>query len=284
MKSLTAVLAGILLLLAFPFVTWALQSRLSAVVALVYRGQAIENFLKRPAVSYVETYFLFEPDLADDVIFGVDQELIDGIGSPIYTKGGDWMAFVGLQRSGIVWIAEGTDATMRGAPSKERKWKIQKLNRELVPNTWYRLRCYADFRTRQYVSIELDGANLQERINLSGLRLDYPNYMPFDKRAMSYYVYAMRGRTMMKNRGVPRVYFDDVVGGIIEAGRERRVFVHDFESQTAISEQPAPGPVIDLNKYEQGRFYFERKESRFCVERVRFARSGRNAGVADADL
>jgi hypothetical protein len=35
---------------------------------------------------------LIKPDFASDVIFGVDQEFIDGIKSPLYVKGGDWMS------------------------------------------------------------------------------------------------------------------------------------------------------------------------------------------------
>jgi hypothetical protein len=38
---------------------------------------------------------------------------------------------VGLQRNGTIWVAEGTDDTMSGKPSKERKWKILSLGQSL---------------------------------------------------------------------------------------------------------------------------------------------------------
>jgi len=274
----------VLLLISFPVISWATESRLSAAVALIFRGTAVEAYLRRPSVSFVETCVRFEKGLADDVIFGVDQELIEGVEKPVYLKGGDWMAFVGLQRTGAVWVAEGTDVTMKGTPSKDRKWKIFKLSRALQPDTWYRLRCYADFGKRQFVKLQVEGPGISESLDLSGLKLDYPNYMPFDKAAMSYYVFAMRGRSMLKTRGVPRVYFDDVKGGIVDGGRETPIFACDFEKDRTVPSQPVTSPTIKLTGYEQGRFYLERQESRFTVEKVNFAKSGNCVGAADADL
>ena len=69
---------------------FAFQSRLSCAVAVVWQGLQIESFLRKPGVSYVETQFLIKPDFASDVIFGVDQEFIEGIKSPLYVKGGDY--------------------------------------------------------------------------------------------------------------------------------------------------------------------------------------------------
>ena len=262
----------------------ASDSRLSCAVALIFKGEPMESFLKKPGISYVQTYFRFGNELADDVIFGVDQEFIEGLNRPKYIKGGDWMAFIGLQRSGAIWIATGTDETMKGAPSKERSWKIQELGQRLQANTWYRLRCTADFATRHYVSVDIDGPGLSKHIDLSHYKLDYPNYMPFDDRAMSYYVHAMRGRSMMKEKGVPIVYFDDLEGGIIADGKETRVYFEDFEKQMEIGAQPVTSPTIKLSGYDQGRLYLERSQARFKIEKVDFARSKSHIGAADASL
>ncbi|MDX1990726.1 MAG: hypothetical protein SFV17_28800, partial [Candidatus Obscuribacter sp.] len=94
---LLLLLSGCALLITFAL-AYAGQARLSGVVALIYKGAAVEDFLKRPTVSFVETYFRFMPDLPEDVIFGIDQEFIEGVQEPKFIKGGDWMSFVGLQR------------------------------------------------------------------------------------------------------------------------------------------------------------------------------------------
>lgn len=86
---------------------------------------------------------------------------------------------------------------------------------------------------------------------MTGVKLDYPNFMPFDGRAMSYYTYAMRSRTMIKvgESGETLVYFDDVKGGVVVDGVERLVFTNDFESQSTVDGQPVTSPVIPLSKY-----------------------------------
>lgn len=276
---------GICLVLAIGFAL-AFQSRLSCAVALIYKGEVIQRFLQKPGISFVETQFMIRPDFPSDVIFGVDQEFIEGIKTPRYVKGGDWMSFIGLQRNGSVWIAEGTAETMRGIPSKDRKWKILSLGEEIKPDVWYRIRCYCDFGTRSYSRLEVQGPGLLKKFDLSGVTLDYPNFMPFDGRAMSYYTYAMRSRTMMKagESGEPLVYFDDVKGGVVLDGLEQPVFFNDFESQSTIDPQPVTAPVILLSKYQQGHFYKERNEAKFRIVEFPNAHSGRHVGVADAGL
>lgn len=138
----------------------ASQSRLSCAVALIFKGELIQRFLQKPGISYVETQFMIRPDFPSDVIFGVDQEFIEGTKSPLYVKGGDWMSLVGLQRNGSIWIALGADETMQGIPSKERKWKILSLGEAIRPDVWYRIRCYSDFGSRSYNRLEVQGPGL----------------------------------------------------------------------------------------------------------------------------
>lgn len=265
---------------------FAFQSRLSCAVAVVWQGLQIESFLRQPGVSYVETQFLIKPDFASDVIFGVDQEFIEGTKSPLYVKGGDWMSLVGLQRNGTIWVAEGTNDTMSGKPSKERKWKILSLGQSFKSDIWYRMRCYADFGSRTYQRLEISGPGLHKSFDLRGTMVDYPNYMPFDNRAMSYYTFAMRSRAMMKpgESGEACVYFDDMKGGVVAGGVELDVLAHDFESQVTVDAQPLTLPTILLAKYQQGHLYKERDEAKYQILQEPWAHSGRHVGVADAGL
>lgn len=265
------------------------DSRLSCAVALVYEGEPISRFFAQPGGSFVQAYVRFDSELPDDVIFGIDQEFLDGVARPFHLKGGDWMAFIGVQRSGAVWVARGTDATMNGNPSKERTWKIFDLGQPLKPNTWYRLRTEADFGTRRFRKFTVEGPDLVKSLDLSDLTLDYPNYMPFSDRAMSFYVCAMRGRSLINPnssfRGKPVVYFDDVSGGpIAQDGRNTVAFENGFEDSYEIGKQPVTLPVIDLKRYVQGRWYLERDEALFNRKKMPFARSGQAVGAADASI
>lgn len=265
------------------------DSRLSCAVALMYEGEPIFQFLTQPGLSFVQAYVRFDSDLPDDVIFGIDQEFLDGVANPFHLEGGDWMSFIGVQRNGAVWVARGTDATMKGEPSKERTWQIFDLGQSLIPNTWYRLRIEADFATRHFRRFTVEGPGLARNLDLSELKLDYPNYMPFSDRAMSFYVCAMRGRSLINPdspfHGKPVVYFDDVSGGPIAAdGRDTVAFENGFEDSYEIGKQPVTSPPIDLTRYVQGRWYWERDEALFNRKQTPFARSGQAVGVADASI
>lgn len=265
------------------------ESRLSCSVALVWKGPEIESFLKTPGLSFIQAYARFDQNLPDDVIFGIDQEFLDGVSQPLYLQGGDWMALVGLQRTGAIWVATGTDATMAGKPSKERTWKILDLGQKLKADTWYRLRIEADFASRQYRKFTIEGAGLTRSFDLAGLKLDYPNHMPFSGRAMTFYSFAMRGRGLMKPgaepNGPPIVYFDDVTAGPVSSdGSDTELFQSSFEEQAPIGKQPVTVPVIQLGKYEQGRWYLERDEALFNARAVPFAHTGQHVGVADARI
>jgi hypothetical protein len=126
-SKLLLLIVSIFLLFAWPSRLWALQSRLSMAVAEVSTGPEVLFFLQKPGAGYVQTFVPFGPDMPDDVIMTLDQEFIDGVRSPFYASGGDWMALLGVQRSSLLWIAAGTDATMHGTPSTARNWQIISL-------------------------------------------------------------------------------------------------------------------------------------------------------------
>lgn len=261
------------------------ESRLSGAVAFAPESQTLRVFTHDPGLGYVRAHLRFGPELRDDVIMFVDQELLEGVAAPRWISGGDWMAFVGVQRSGVVWVGGGSIATEGGEPSASRDWKLYQLGQRLSPNTWYRLEVTADFAARRFVGFHIEGGDLDRMLDLSSVRLDYPNYMPFDRSAMIYIVGAMRGRGMMREPGEPLVYFDDVEGGALNPdGSRTRLFFSDFESQDAVTEQPLSGPPIRLDRYRSDTWYLERAASIFSIENKPFARSGRHVGVADAGL
>jgi hypothetical protein len=264
---------------------WAQQSRLSGAVALVRQSAGAQAFLAKPGVGYIQAYFRFGTDMPDDVIIAIDEEMQEGVTQPLHYAGADWMALVGVQRAGGVWVTAGTDATMKGTPSTARNWKIYDLKTRLQSDTWYRMRIEADFGNRHFRSFSIDGGDLSRTIDLSQLTLDYPNYMPFSAASLSYFVVAMRSRDMMHRRGTPLVYFDDVEGGSIAPdGTEQRLFSDGFETQESVTSQPLSAPVINLDVYRDGRWFLERDESRFTIQKVPFAHSGSAVGVADVNL
>ena len=109
--------------------------------------------------------------------------------------------------------------------------------------------------------------------------------IPFSDRAMSYYTFAMRGRSMMKRVGTPLAYFDDVEGGFLDhAGNPHKVFENGFENQDSVEKQPVTLPVIHLEGYKSNWWYLEREEAVFHIEKSKFARTGSKVGVADASL
>lgn len=264
----------------------ARDARLSGAVAFATSPAPLRHFLEKPGPAYVQAYMRFGADMPDDVIIAIDHEFLEGIEQPLFVSGGDWMAFVGVQRGGAVWVAAGTDKqTKDGVPSNDRDWKIFDLKTRLEPDTWYRLRIEADFGKRRFKSFTIDGGGLTRTFDLSAYALDYPNHMPFSARAMTYFVVAMRSRAMMRSTGTPRVYFDDVEGGVQGSdGKWVKVFSDGFEKQATVGRQPLTSPVVELGSYAEGKWYLERDESLIRIERAPFARSGSAVGVADATL
>jgi|ERR1700730_420160 len=272
-----AILAFIIAIIAGAGIVEARDSRFTAAVALVNKGPDIEQFLAAPVSGYVHAFLRFGKDMPDDVLMFIDEEFMDGVSNPLFYPGGDWMAYVGVLRNGAVLVAQGTAGTMAGTPSTFRTFAIFSLGQRLQPDTWYLLRTRANFGTRHYVSFLIEGENLRQEIDLSALTLDYPNYLPFSGRTMTYYVGAARSGGLLG--GTPVAYFDAVQGGSSHV-----FFYNGFEQQTVVGPQPPFNSPIDLNSYVQGQWYKERDEALFTIQQSPFAVSGKSIGVADANL
>jgi hypothetical protein len=284
-SNLLLFIVSILVVMAWSGQSSARQSRLSMAVAEVSSGPNVAPFLQNPGAGYVQAYVRFASDMPDDVIMTLDQEFIDGVISPFHISGGDWMGLVGVQRSGLLWVAAGTSATMHGIPSTARNWQIKSLGTRLQPNVWYLLRTQADFRSLHFKSFTISGPGINKTVDLSSYALDYPNYMPFNSRMMTYYVGAMRSANMATQIGTPVAYFDDVSGGTFwPNGSDHPLFANGFEWQSAVSAQPLTPLPIQVGGYLQGLWYLERAESLFTIQHVPFAHSGSAVGVAKASL
>lgn len=256
----------------------------SAVVAFAYQGQELTTFLANPERAYISGYFYFEPDLADDIVFGLDIEWFEGVDNPVNFEGADWMALAGFQRTGIFWARYGASENQTGTPTISENWEIRDIGQELSPNTWYQMIISADFGLREFVSVRLIGGGLDEVIDLSGIPLDYPNFAPFDKPSLTYYTYALRSQNFSPdNQGGTRVYFDDLELGLQTDTGNQVLFQNGFENQNQIQEIPLSLPVILMENITENLWYFENERAKVDIT-SNIARTGEKSMVCDASL
>lgn len=259
-----------------------LESRLSAAVALVHSDMDVQSFLLQPGVGYVQAWFNFPDTLADDVWFGIDQELIEGVEAPRNFEGADWMGLIAVNRQGQLGTPVGSAASHAGTPDDSDDWLIQDLGLTLQPNTWYRLRGEVDFDTLTFRSAEIEGPGVDVTVDLSGNLLSYPNYIPFDRPFMSYYVFALRAAEFA-GPGSTVVYFDDVEAGIETPTGISVVFSDGFENQSSFVDIPVALPVIPLSGVTEFQWYKEREEAIISQSNAR-QRTGNFSLVCDATL
>lgn len=287
-------------LLAFPSSAHAVPGRLSCVVSFTIDDERASAWLREPGLAFMEAWVLFPPELGDNVLFGLDHEFLESKDDPIHVSGGDWMALVGLNRKGDVWVATGTPETMEGKPSKDRKWEILKLGTALQPNVWYRLECVADFGNRQFVRFTVEGPGVDKTLDLSPYTLDYPNELPFSGRALTHFLWSMYGESLGPATDHTTVYFDDARFGLMTREtdasgkpvlKETPLFSDDFErtpgglpGQPISVEEYVKTQTIALKPYKQHEWYLEREDARARLVEVPFARSGKIALEADATL
>ncbi len=256
----------------------------SATVAFAFNGPELDNFFADPTEASVSGYFYFEDTLADDVIFGLDIEWLEGMNNPVNFEGADWMALAGFNRKGILWFPIGSPENRNGVPTDTDLWEIRDIGTELSPNTWYRLTIRADFRLREFHTVQLTGGGIDFEIDISGFPLEYPNYIPFDEPSLTFYTFAIRSREFSPdNSGETRVYFDDIEGRISTANGEVLIFENGFEGQNTIGQIPVSLPVSPMAEVEEDFWYFENEDAKIRLT-SRFKRSGEQAMECDASL
>jgi len=261
-KKLSIILLMMLLIITSFSGCFFLQpiGRLSGTVLFVHSSPSVQHWLQEPKKSFVQAYFMFPTDFASDIIFGIDQEFIEGVDNPIHFRGADWMALVGLTRSGMLNIPVGTEESLNGTPSDASVWEIIDLDIELQPNTWYLMRETADFLSRRFESFTLTGPNVNITIDLSEFYVDYPNYISIDNRSLTYYVYAIRMSPYVQP-GSTGIYFDDVTAGIETSDGYEVIFSEGFELQSEIPDLPITLPVTPLDDIKELYWYKENEDA-----------------------
>ena len=258
------------------------KGRLSGTVLFIHSSPSVQNWLEEPKKSFVQAYFMFPADFASDIIFGIDQEFIEGVDDPIHFPGADWMALVGLTRTGMLNIPVGTEESLNGTPSDASVWKIIDLDIELQPNTWYLMRETADFQSRRFESFTLTGPNVNITIDLSQYYVDYPNYIPIDNRSLTYYVYAIRMSPYVQP-GSTSIYFDDVTAGIETNEGYEIILFEGFELQKDIPDLPITLPVTPLSDIQELYWYKENEDAMVQIT-GNTVRSGEYSCLCNATL
>lgn len=256
----------------------------SAGVAFSYSGDHQQDFFKNPNRGYVSGYFYFEEDLANDIIFGLDMEWLEGVDDPVNFEGGDWMSLAGFTREGILWFPIGSPENLEGEPTDTEIWESRDLGELLKPETWYKMTITSDFGAREFQSVELQGGGLDTLIDLSGFPLEYPNFVPFDNPSLTFYMFALRSKEFApKNHGGFSVFFDDIKGGIWINGNWEVVFSNGFESQNQILDIPFTLPVSPRAIVQENFWYFENEHAKINITDIN-SRSGTKSMECHADL
>jgi hypothetical protein len=257
-------------------------SRLSASVTFVHQSLPLPAFFVSPGLSSYEARVMFPADLAPDVWFGIDQELLEGNESPIHFAGADWMGFVALKRDGTVGTPVGSAESHAGDPDDGATWTLHSLGVELQPDTWYRIRSVVDFAALEFVSFSVEGGGIDTELDLGGNILSFPNYIPIDGPSMTYYTHSLRTRDSMQP-GSTTVLFDDVRASVWYGGAWAEVYRGGFEDQVAYDDVPFTYPALELARVGQGTWYKERAEAIVYTDILR-PLAGRHALACDATL
>ncbi|MBI4245283.1 MAG: hypothetical protein HY606_14430 [Planctomycetes bacterium] len=261
-----------------------LDSINSATVAFVYSNDKLQSFFQNPTRAYISGYFYFEDDLAADIIFGLDLEWMEGIDKPVHFSGADWMCLAGISRYGVLSFPTGSPEDVKGKSTSPEKWATKDLKINLQPKKWYKMRIEADFSKLEFISFSVQGNGINITENISGNRLTYPNYVPFDRPSLSFYTFALRSKEFSPmNDGNAKIYFDDIEGGIYNGSDYDIIFSNGFEDQTKISIVPVSLPVSPIQDISEKLWYHENEDAKIKITDVH-CRSGSKSILCDADL
>ena len=261
-----------------------LESITSASVVFSYSDAAFVPFFTTPSLAYISGHFYFEEDLAPDVIFGLDIEHLEGVTNPVRFEGADWMALAGFTRDGILWFPVGSPENLEGIPTPTEKWEVRDFEVDLLPGTWYKMTITCNFDTLEFVSVSLEGGDINKTVSLSGFPLEYPNYAPFDTASITGYTFAIRG-TEFSPENTPGydVYFDDIQIGIFNGNTFEVVLEDGFENQLSIGEIPIAAIPIPMSTLQEDRWYLENEDAKLEIVNTP-SLSGSAALKCSADL
>jgi hypothetical protein len=194
------------------------------------------------------------------------------------------MALAGFSREGVLWFPIGSPENLTGTPTNTDKWEIKHLGTELAPDVWYKMTIVADFNALEFVSVQIEGNGINQEFDLTGYKLEYPNYIPFDKPCITYYTYAMRNSEFApENIGGTIVYFDDIEVGLVNDNTHLPVFTNGFENQQQIQDIPVKMPVSPLDDIQENYWYYENDYAKIKINNYR-NRTGQYSMECDASL
>jgi hypothetical protein len=204
-----------------------MTGRLSAVVSILYSTPEAKEWLSDPGKAYIEAYFMFPPDLAEDVLFGLDLEFWEGKQNYVYNSSLAWMGTAFISRGGLLGINSGGKDYRQGG--------IGILaNVTLQPNTWYKLSEELDFAGRKYLSFNVTGVDVNKTINLRDYDIDISDESlkgTFPGPALTFYTGACK--TSLKEGG--NIVYSDSVEARIETGTGYKTVLKDgFEGQNEL--------------------------------------------------
>ncbi len=261
-----------------------LETITSASVIFAHSNTVLTSFFQAPSLAYISGYFYFEDTLAEDVIFGFDIEHFEGVDNPLRFKGADWMALAGFNRGGILWFPIGSPENLEGIPTPTDRWEIRDFEVELQPLTWYKMTITCDFNSLQFISVSLQGGDIDKTLSLSGFPLEYPNYAAFDKPTLTGYTFALRGLEFSpENTPGFDVYFDDIEMGIYTGTEFVRIMEDGFENQSTVGDIPISTVPIPLSDIDENLWYLENEAAKLEIVTT-IKRSGTVSLKCSADL
>lgn len=259
----------------------------SASVTFIYKDPEVQNFLREPQEIWLTGHFLFEEDLAPDIIFGFKIGWLEGLERPINFSGANWTAQMGLNRSGLLSYPIGSNENLNGTPTpvEIKNWQTKNLNLFLEPNTWYQVNITMNIGTRQFVRFQIIGPDINIKEDLINQQLNYPIYQPFDQSSLTISAFALRSKEFApENIGTTKVYFDDFET-IIQVNEQfnKQIFTTDFEQQQIIGPLPISLPIYALQSIQEQSWFLENADAKIAIT-SKYSRSGTQALECNASL
>ena len=254
------------------------EGRVSSTVAFS-TDRTIPDWLADPSEAAVEAYIRFPDNLAENIWFGVNMEFVGGAENPTRFAQEDFAALVLVTRDGLVALPRGTENSHSGTPDNNNVWEPRTLDRKLAPDIWHRIRLEADFGDLTFSRLVVESPGATTELDLSGLLLSYPNPIPVDGRALTWYVHAVANAPAEGGSGTA-VLLDDAKGEVRQGGPWQTVYRENFDTPfETLPDVPFTFPEMELRNAVEGILHLENDDA---ILRHRVG-GGRSGGAIEAD-